>query len=266
MNLFANATPHAPSWEMGPLPYVVFILYALISFIRVATYAGDQIQAGRLLNRANAPLPLVTSPLVGWLFVVMVLQLLFLQSVFYMLVVVMGVGLFLIDNGRTAREQFGLARLPIGSLVRWALLICGAVVFVEVPLSQLVEWVMTAIHIPHPEQQSVETFKQFSRASDICNFLLWAVIISPMMEEIFFRGFLLTFLKNHTTTWLALILSAGIFAFAHVNLGSVVQLWLLGIVLGVAYEHTGALLLPIGVHACFNLITAMSLLLEKGGS
>jgi membrane protease YdiL (CAAX protease family) len=34
----------------------------------------------------------------------------------------------------------------------------------------------------------------------------------------------------------------------------------------VAYEHTGSLLLPMCIHGCFNLITAVSLLIEKSSS
>jgi hypothetical protein len=94
--------------------------------------------------------------------------------------------------------------------------------------------------------------------------MIQAVLISPLIEELFFRGFLYTFLKNYTSTWMALVLSAGVFAFVHVNLGSVVQLWSLGVILGMAYEHTGAILLPMGIHACFNFVTALSLLLDKG--
>jgi len=118
--------------------------------------------------------------------------------------------------------------------------------------------------VPHPEQQSVETFRQYNVSSTIFWFLLQAVLLFPVIEEIFFRGFLLTFLKNYTSTWLAIILSGGIFAFAHLNLGAAPPLWFLGIVLGVAYEHTGSLIVPISVHACFNLATGLSLLMDKG--
>jgi membrane protease YdiL (CAAX protease family) len=95
-------------------------------------------------------------------------------------------------------------------------------------------------------------------------FMAQAVLIQPMIEELFFRGFLLTFLKEYTSTWLALVLSSGVFAFAHLNLGVALPLWFLGIVLGMAYEQSGSLLLPVSIHGCFNLVSALSLLLEKG--
>jgi hypothetical protein len=135
---------------------------------------------------------------------------------------------------------------------------------VETPLTQASAWALDFYNVPHPEQQSVETFRQFNQSYTIFGFMLQAVIVFPVIEELFFRGFLLTFLKNYTSVWPAIILSAGVFAFAHLNLGAVLPLWFLGIILGMAYEHTGSLLVPIGIHACFNLATGLSLLMDKG--
>jgi membrane protease YdiL (CAAX protease family) len=172
----------------------------------------------------------------------------------------------MVANGRTWEEQFGLRRLPASKIIAWSLLICGAVIFVEMPLTLVVERALDAIHLPHPEQQSVEIFRQLDRPSEILLFMLQAVAISPLIEELFFRGFLLTFLKNYTTGLGAVFFSAAVFALAHANIDSVIPLWLLGIVLGVAYQHTGSLLLPIGIHACWNFFTAIGLILEKGNS
>jgi membrane protease YdiL (CAAX protease family) len=299
-------------WVIGV--EVTFILYALLSFIAVSTYAAKKIRAGRLINGRAAPRPfsippagawlfginmaaLLVMPSVlyiiavlgglllvcaidgqraqgrallpqagGWLFALNILTLLLMQSPLYMVLVVAGLVVLLFECGRTARQQFGLARLTASQLVRWSLLICGAVIVVVSPLMGLLNFVLNAVHLSHPEQQSVETFRQFTRPSQIFDFMIQAVVIAPMIEELFFRGFLLTFLKNYTSAWTAMVLSAGVFAVAHVNLGSMLPLWVLGIVLAVAYEHTGSLLLPMGIHACFNLATGLSLLMDKGNS
>jgi hypothetical protein len=91
-------------------------------------------------------------------------------------------------------------------------------------------------------------------------------LFNPIIEEFFFRGFLMTFLKTYTSTIMAIVLSAGVFAVAHLNVGAVIPLWFLGIVLGIAYEHTGSLVVPIGIHACFNMVTGLDILIEKGNS
>lgn len=244
----------------------LFILFVLVSFICVAVYTSKQIRTGRLFTRENLPLPLVMQPTAGWVFVACVVGLIYLQSVLYAIVVLVGVMGVLMENGRTVRTQFGFDRLRLSKALTWALLIFGAVMLVETPLTEASAWVLDALQMPHPEQQSVETFRQYNQSFTILWFMLQAVFLFPVIEELFFRGFLLTFLKNYTSTWMAIILSAGVFAFAHLNLGAALPLWFLGVVLGVAYEHTGSLVVPMGVHACFNLATGLSLLMDKGSS
>jgi membrane protease YdiL (CAAX protease family) len=199
----------------------------------------------------------------AWLFIANVLALLVTMSPLYMLLIVIGQAVLLLENRRIALKQFGLERLSSAQLIQWSVVISGAVVVVAAPVMQLFELLLDMLHLSHPEQQSVEVFRQVTRASQIIDFLIQAVFLAPMIEELFFRGFLLTYLKNYMSTWGALALSAAVFAIAHQNLDSVLPLWVLGIVLGVAYEHTGCILLPMGIHACFNLTTGLTLLAQK---
>jgi len=266
MSKLAALPPHERTNDLPMLIEAGFMLAVLICFLRVAGYVARKLETGRLINSRHAPLDFTISSFEGWLFTGCVLALVFMQSIFYIFLVFMGLAGLLLANGRTAVEQFGFRRLPAPLLIKWSLLVCGAVLFIETPLSRIWLWAMDAVHIPHPEQQTVETFRGYRRPLEVLAFMFQAVILFPLIEELFFRGFLLTFFKKYTTTWMALILSAGIFAFAHANLGAVLPLWFLGVVLGVAYQHTGSLLLPIGIHACWNFFTALSLLLDKGNS
>jgi membrane protease YdiL (CAAX protease family) len=265
MTLFALLPPPGRARDLVVLVDIAFVLYAVASFIRVAGYASVQVRKRRLIGGPRAPLPFPVTGLVGSLFALSVLALLYGQSALYIVLVFLGLAFILQQAGRTADEQFGFRRLGPGALLKWSFLICGAVIFVEVPLGFFLDRGMNLLHLPHPEQDSVEVFRHITRPGEIAAFLLQAVILSPLLEELFFRGFLFTFLKKYTSTSLALVLSAGVFAFAHLNLGAVIPLWVLGLVLGIAYEHSGSLVLPFGIHACWNLLTAFSLLLERGG-
>jgi len=265
MRTFAEAGPALVNFYSGAI-YGIFVAYVAISFFRVAWYSAARMKAGQLIGTENAPRRWTVAGWIGWSFVLGVLLLLFDQSPLYLVLVVAGISIFLLENRGDAVSQFGLNRLSVRQVILWPLLLCGAVLFIEFPLGALIDKLMTAIRLPHPEQVSVEIFRQAIGTSKLVFFMVQAVILSPFIEELFFRGFLFTFLKNYTTTIPAIVLSAGVFAFAHANLGSVLQLWFLGIVLAVAYEHTGSLLLPIGVHALWNFFTAMSLLLDPGAS
>jgi membrane protease YdiL (CAAX protease family) len=242
------------------------LVCALICFLRVAGYTALQVRQHTLVDNPRSPQTFAVAPLAGALFAASVILLFFLGSILSYLLIMVGIGVFLAAAQRSADYQFGLGRVSVFNLVRWSLVICGAVFFVELPLSHLIDRLMTWLQVPHPEQQAVEMFRKIRSPSEIIGFILYSSLAVPLFEELFFRGFLYSFLKRFTSTWGAIILSAGIFAFAHQNLASVVPLWLLGIVLAVAYEHTGSLLLPMCIHGCFNLITAVSLLVEKSSS
>ncbi len=253
-----------------------FILFVLVSFVCVSVYTAKQLRKRRFFPPESAPMPLAIQETPGWVFIACVLGLIYLQSALYAIVVMIGVAGAVVECGTTVRTQFGFDRVPIIRALAWGLFIFGAVMLVETPLMQASNWALDEldkwawalfkVHISHPEQQSVETFRQYSQASAIIQFLVEAVLVFPVIEELFFRGFLLTFLKRYTSTGLAIVLSGGVFAFAHLNLGAALPLWFLGIVLGVAYQHTGSLLVPMGIHACFNLATGLSLLLDKGSA
>jgi membrane protease YdiL (CAAX protease family) len=244
-----------------------FVAFVLVSFVLVAAYTARQIARRKLLLPGYAPPPIVFQPASSaWIFVACVLGLIFVQSGLFALVVMVGTLGVLIQNRRTVEVQYGFNRLPLIRAQACALAVFGAVMLVESPLSAGWDWVFDFFRLPHPEQESVESFLQLANPSLIGWFIFQAVILSPIVEELFFRGFLLTYLKNYTTPALAIVLSGGVFACAHLNLGAFVPLWFLGIVLGIAYEHTGSLMVPMTIHGCFNLATALNLLLDKGNS
>ena len=262
----ALLTPALTHDEAIALTNTAFFSYILFSFCLVASYVTSRVRLHAFIGTAAAPPRWGIPATAGWLFILSVLLLLLAQSILYVLAVIVGVTAFAVQQRRTAGEQFGFDRLSPNRLITWSVVICGAVLAIELPLSALVDWSMTSVKLPHPEQESVSLFRQAHGAQQIGLFLLQAVVIGPVIEEIFFRGFLFTFLKNYMATGLAVVVSATVFALAHVNVGASIQLWVLACVLALAYEHTGSLLLPISIHGLFNLVTAMNLLLEKGSS
>jgi membrane protease YdiL (CAAX protease family) len=243
-----------------------FIAFVLASFLFVAAYAARQVRLGRLFPPQAAPLPIVMNPASAWLFMITVVALIYLQSILYAVVVLFGVAGTLMESGRSFASQFGFYRMKLTRTVCSGLVVFGAVMLVERPLTDGVALLFDRFNVPHPEQQAVQVFRTYTTPADIFTFLISAIVIYPVLEELFFRGFLLTFLKNYTSTWMAIILSGGVFAFAHLNLGVAIPLWFLGVVLAIAYEHTGSLLVPMTVHGCFNLATGLSLLLDRGSS
>ncbi|XP_068643571.1 uncharacterized protein [Aristolochia californica] len=77
-------------------------------------------------------------------------------------------------------------------------------------------------------------------------------VLAPILEETLFRGFLMVSLTKWFPTPVSAVLSAAVFAVAHLTPGEFPQLFVLGAVLGFSYAQTRNLLTPITIHALWN--------------
>ena len=82
---------------------------------------------------------------------------------------------------------------------------------------------------------------------------------APFAEEVLFRGFLFGGLRSRLSFWPAAFLSGFIFSLAHADPGFVVPFTAIGVILAFAYERTGTLATPIGVHLLFNSVSFLLL-------
>lgn len=82
--------------------------------------------------------------------------------------------------------------------------------------------------------------------------LLAGVVVAPIAEEYFFRGWVLPYLDREAGPATAYIASAGIWALLHFSLTALPILFLVGLVLAWAYRRWGSLLIPIAAHATGN--------------
>ena len=81
-------------------------------------------------------------------------------------------------------------------------------------------------------------------------------ILAPIGEELFFRGFIHTSLKDHFPFWLRVIISSLIFAFGHYDsIGVMATSFIMGIILAIAYEKCQSIWFSIGIHIFNNSIS-----------
>jgi uncharacterized protein len=97
--------------------------------------------------------------------------------------------------------------------------------------------------------------------------LLWflVAVCAPVFEETLFRGFFLTSLTRYIPTWQAIGFSGIVFAIAHLNLGDLLPLSLLGMILGFVYLRSRNLLASILLHSLWNSGSFISLLILGSG-
>nr|TKW33105.1 hypothetical protein SEVIR_2G211800v2 [Setaria viridis] len=77
-------------------------------------------------------------------------------------------------------------------------------------------------------------------------------VLAPLLEETLFRGFLMVSLTKWFPTPVCVLVSAAVFALAHLTPGQFPQLFILGVALGFSYAQTRNLLTPITIHAFWN--------------
>ena len=87
--------------------------------------------------------------------------------------------------------------------------------------------------------------------------ILTACILAPLAEEFLYRGFLYPAVKKYTQPFVAAVVVSGLFAVAHGFAAGLLPLFVMGLLLILAYELTGAILVPILIHAGFNLFNVL---------
>ena len=78
--------------------------------------------------------------------------------------------------------------------------------------------------------------------------------ITPMSEELFFRGFIFRGLLPKLGPWGAIVASALVFSAFHLSLGVLVPIFITGFLLAWLYWRTGSLWAAIGAHAGQNAL------------
>ena len=184
-----------------------------------------------------------------WLILVVILAwLASILNVYLMDIVMAGYVIFVIRrNKMSIRALFG--KIPF-DYNWWPLILMvlgglaystGASVVVMYPLAKLNSEFVNDIMNSGPLSESA-----------ISSFIL-LVILAPLLEEMVFRGLLFTRLTNKWGTTRAMIVSSLFFGLLHFPFNPI-GAFLLGIVACVLYARTRTLLLPIALHAMYNLL------------
>ncbi|KAK2966323.1 hypothetical protein RJ640_000266 [Escallonia rubra] len=81
--------------------------------------------------------------------------------------------------------------------------------------------------------------------------------VTPLLEEIVYRGFLLTSLASTMKWQQAVVVSSAVFSAAHFSGENSIQLFIIGSILGCSYCWTGNLGSSIVIHSLYNALTLL---------
>lgn len=138
---------------------------------------------------------------------------------------------------------------------------------ITLPLIMLAGFVINLIsnyYGVNPEMQDVVKWILEEKSLFILiSLLFFGIIIAPLIEEIIFRGFLQSALKNYFGGRYAILISASLFAAVHMDIFAFFQILILGILLGYLYEKTQTLAASVAIHILHNSLTLVFLLYFK---
>ena len=104
---------------------------------------------------------------------------------------------------------------------------------------------------------SYKTIQENIGKSSIWLQLLVLGILTPILEELLFRGIIYKRLKMYYEVIVAAYIAAIIFAVAHFNLIQGIYAFIVGIVLIYIYEKSGNLIVPIVMHGVANIVSVI---------
>jgi membrane protease YdiL (CAAX protease family) len=139
------------------------------------------------------------------------------------------------------------------------------VIFLTTFFEWFVTHVLKASYIP--DQLAVYFVKMtFADPLYFAMTIITIVVITPLVEETLFRGFLQSFIRTHLGSKQAILITSACFAFFHYapeqglgNIPIVGTLFSLALFLGFLYEKQGSLFASIALHGLFNGISILNL-------
>ena len=145
-------------------------------------------------------------------------------------------------------QSFRLKPIPLNSIFSIVVLSLGTIILSD-EIDRLIGMVF-----PRPDyiEKLAELF-QFDTPLYALLLIFATVLIAPFSEEILFRGFLQQFLENHwKDATRAVLITSLFFAAVHMNPGWIIQIYLLGIILGYLSWKTGSVFPGLILHSLNN--------------
>jgi sodium transport system permease protein len=158
----------------------------------------------------------------------------------------------------TTRPRYGLGlRLPPAQALLSA---CVLVLLLVLPLADLSTWLLE--QFPDARKLMADTtplagLMQAVQGGEAAPVPPWRlalvlVLLAPVCEELAFRGFILTGLRQRFHPWTAILLSSLLFAVSYLNVFQFLPTLILGVVLGLVATRSRSVLPPMLFHLVYN--------------
>ncbi len=123
--------------------------------------------------------------------------------------------------------------------------------------------IIFVLKLENPSAQPEELgFLQVTRGFEYVLLFIAIVILTPIKEEIIYRGILHRFLETRHHFWIGLIVSSLIFGVAHITGGIIITPTIMGIAFVVLFKVTNSLVPGIILHMLWNLLAYITIITQ----
>lgn len=168
------------------------------------------------------------------------------------IILMLGLYLFALRPKGLAWSEVGITKFPVRY---WWRIVIWLLILIVLSLTALY---LTSFLGNSVENTKTESIQQNVNMLTVIIAIVSAGIISPIYEEIFYRGFIYRFLRNRVGMNWAIIVSSLIFTLAHFPTTNAMPVnFISGIVFAWSYERTGSVIPGIIIHGVFNTIAVL---------
>jgi uncharacterized protein len=134
------------------------------------------------------------------------------------------------------------------------------VLFVTLALTSVL---ITVFKYRPPVQPIVDMLIKEEKVPVLVYSSVFAAVAGPIMEEIFFRGFMYNAFKKRVGILRGILFTAAVFSLLHAHWVGFIPIFILGALLAYLYEKTGSLVPSITVHILHNLASLLMVFIVK---
>ena len=168
-------------------------------------------------------------------------------------------------RGQDPRDVLGLRLRGLARHVISGLAVFLALLPVLTVAHDAWRWLLELLYVDRSDmaQELVVELMTTPSVPVLLQIVIAAVLVAPLTEELFFRGFLYGAVRRHVRPAIAMVAVGVLFGVVHPPLAAQVPMCVLGTLLCYLYEKTGRLTVPIAVHFLFNLRVVAVIILYR---
>ncbi|MFV8520717.1 CPBP family intramembrane glutamic endopeptidase [Bacillus sp. SBS7] len=160
--------------------------------------------------------------------------------------------LFCIKRYELSWKDIGIRKLSWKDFL-WTVIALIALIVVSIAVLMIMEKMGISF-----ENSKTETVQNDKSIYSFCIAVIGAAVISPIYEEILYRGVFYTFFRDRYGIWGGVLISSIIFTVVHIPTYNTLPVnFLSGVVFAWLYERTNSILSAMIAHALFNFIAVL---------